>query len=148
MKYSVTQVSYPFLWEDINSLPLKLWRFNNLTHKRLREGCVDWKSIGCPQPHMSLSKRWHQHFFKRCNRFFSLQGLCSESTSGIQCLTTAYFSPNFENISETPQHHWSKICLSVTPIMKISSVSVENRGNKDTPVCLAMIQHWMSLTRI
>lgn len=27
---------------------LKLRRLNNLTHKRLRERCVDWKSIGCP----------------------------------------------------------------------------------------------------
>lgn len=43
---------------------LKLLFLNNLTHKRLREGCVDWKSIECPLPHMSLSQSWHQHFFK------------------------------------------------------------------------------------
>lgn len=81
---------------------LKLRCLNNLTHKRLREGCVDWKSIGCPQPHTSLSQRWHQHFFKRCNRF-SLRGIYSESTSGIQCITTVYFPQNLK----TFQRHCS-----------------------------------------
>lgn len=47
---------------------------NNLTDKRLGEGCVDWKSIGCPQTHMSFSQLWQQHFFKRCNRFFPCRG--------------------------------------------------------------------------
>lgn len=75
---------------------LKLRRLNNLTHKRLREGCVDWKSIGCPQPHTSLSQRWHQHFFKRCNRF-SLQGLYSESTCKVPVHNNSLFPTKFEN---------------------------------------------------
>lgn len=82
---------------------LKPWCLNNLTHKRLLEGCVDWKSIGCPQPHMSLSQRWHQHFFKRCNRV-SLRGPHSEGIGGMLCMTTVYFPTKCKNMTEYTHH--------------------------------------------
>lgn len=66
--------TYCKISSDIGKLPVPLGRYkltslklqclNNLTDKRLREGCVDWKSIGRPQPHMSLLQHWHQHSFK------------------------------------------------------------------------------------
>lgn len=125
---------------------LKLWCLNNLTHKRLCEGCVDWKSIGCPQPHMSLSECWHQHFFKRCNRF-SLQGLYSESTSGIQCIKTVYFPRNLT----TSQGHHSNTEIRYGFLLrqiKTWSLTVENRGNKDTTVCRTMIQQEFKFHRL
>ena len=88
---------------------LKLRHLNNLTHKRLREGCVDWKSIGCLQPHTSLSRRWHQHFFKGCNRF-SLWGLYSEGTSGIQF---GEFETTYMMCADTSQHRRGWRCLSL-----------------------------------
>lgn len=107
---------------------LKLWRLNNLTHKRLREGCVDWKSIGCPQPHMSLSQRWHQHFFKRGNRF-SLQGLFLESA----CMNPVQNKRIIPSKSWTFQRHHSftnaRYFFLLCQSLKIHTW-LWNRGNK------------------
>jgi len=69
----VTPGELPFPRGGYELTSLELRHLNNLTHKRPRGGCVDWKSIWCPQTHMSLSQRWLDTSLKRCNRF-SLRG--------------------------------------------------------------------------
>lgn len=77
----------PAPWGGYKFTSLKLLFLNNLTHKRLCERCVDWKSIECPQPHTSLSQCWHQHFFKMV-QYVSPAGTLSESTLCVQNSTT------------------------------------------------------------
>lgn len=78
---------------------------------------------------MSLSQRWHQHFFKRGNRF-SLQGLFLESA----CMNPVQNNRIIPTKSWTFQRHHSftnaAYFFSVMPVIKNSYLTVEQRQQR------------------